>query len=149
MIFIQIFYWSTNQTITQRAMAAPNVKEAQKGVLVAAGIRLLIVPIIVVIPGIVAFKLYGDIGDSAYGTLVGNILPGWLSGAFAAMMAAAVLTSFNSALNSSAALYVCDLHEQYINRDTNVHFMNVAITIVFVVLALALVPRLRRRREHH
>lgn len=140
MIFIQVFYWSTNQTITQRAMAAPNVREAQKGVFVAAGIRLLIVPAIVVIPGIVSFKLYGDIGDAAYGRLVGDILPGWLSGAFAAMMAAAVLTSFNSALNSSAALYVCDLHEQYINRATNVHFMNVVITLGFTITAVALVP---------
>ncbi len=140
MIFIQIYYWSTNQTITQRAMAAPNVKEAQKGVFVAAGIRLLIVPIIVVVPGICAYKLYGDIGDATYGQLVGDILPGWLSGAFAAMMAAAVLTSFNSVLNSSATLYVCDLHEQYINKRTNVHFMNTVITIGFVLTAIALVP---------
>lgn len=71
MIFIQTFYWSTNQTITQRAMAAPNLKEAQKGVFAAAAIRLLIVPAIVVIPGIVAYKLYGDIGDTAYGRIVG------------------------------------------------------------------------------
>jgi len=63
MIFIQMFYWSTNQTITQRAMASPNVKEAQKGILAAACIRLLIVPPIIVIPGIVAFKLYGDSCD--------------------------------------------------------------------------------------
>jgi len=140
MIFIQIFYWSTNQTITQRAMAAPSVREAQTGVLVAAAIRLLIVPVIVVIPGICAYKLYGDVGDAAYGRLVGDVLPDWLSGTFAAMMAAAVLTSFNSALNSSAALYVCDLHEQYINRRSSVHAMNVIITLVFVFTAVALVP---------
>ena len=54
MIFIQIFYWSTNQNLTQRAKAAPNIKEAQKGVMAAAIIRILIVPPIVVIPGIVA-----------------------------------------------------------------------------------------------
>lgn len=140
MIFIQIFYWSTNQTITQRAMAAPSVAEAQKGVLVAAVIRFLIVPVIVVIPGICAYKLYGDVGDSAYGMLVGDILPGWLSGAFAAMMAAAVLTSFNSALNSSAALYVCDLHENYINKSANVHLLNIVISLGFVATAIALVP---------
>lgn len=44
MIFIQIYYWSTNQPITQKAMAAPSVREAQKGVLAAATIRILIIP---------------------------------------------------------------------------------------------------------
>ena len=55
MIFIQIFYWGTNQTITQRAMASPTVKEGQRGVLAAAAIRLLVIPPLVVIPGIVSF----------------------------------------------------------------------------------------------
>jgi SSS family solute:Na+ symporter len=140
MIFIQIFYWSTNQTITQRAMAAPNVREAQKGVFVAALIRLFIVPAIIVIPGICAYKLYGDIGDSAYGRLAGDLLPPWMSGAFAAMMAAAVLTSFNSVLNSSATLYVCDLHEKYINDRPNLHRLSTTISIGFVLVAIALVP---------
>lgn len=140
MLFIQIFYWSTNQTITQRAMAAPSVREAQKGVLVAAGIRLLIVPMIVVVPGIVAFKLYGDIGDAAFGTIVTDVLPGWLSGTFAAMMVAAVLTSFNSALNSSTTLYVCDLHEAYSDRRPNVKNLGAVISFLFVALSLMLVP---------
>ena len=78
MIFIQMFYWGTNQVITQRAMAAPSLKEAQKGVFAAVGIRLLIVPAIVVIPGIVSFQLYGDIGDAAYGKIVGDLLPTWM-----------------------------------------------------------------------
>ncbi|MEO0057728.1 MAG: hypothetical protein RIT17_1201, partial [Pseudomonadota bacterium] len=59
MIFTQIFYWSTNQNLTQKAMAAPSIREAQKGVMAAAIIRILIVPPIVVIPGVVAFKLFG------------------------------------------------------------------------------------------
>ncbi len=140
MLFIQIFYWSTNQTITQRAMAAPSIKEAQKGVFAAAGIRLLVVPIMVVIPGICAYKLYGDIGDATYGRIVGDLMPTWLSGAFAAAMAAAVLTSFNSVLNSSAALYVCDLHERYINDKPNVKNLSNSISFVFVAIALMLVP---------
>lgn len=140
MLFIQIFYWSTNQTITQRAMAAPSVREAQRGVLAAAAIRLLIVPAIIVIPGICAYKLYGDIGDATFGTLVGDLLPSWLSGAFAAMMVAAVLTSFNSVLNSSATLYVIDLHEPLINRAAKVHRLNIVVSLVFVIAALTLVP---------
>ena len=140
MIFIQIFYWSTNQTITQRAMASPSLKEGQKGVLVAALVRFLIIPAIVVIPGIVAFKLYGDINDAAYGRIVGDVLPAWLSGAFAAGIAAAVLTTFNSILNSSAALYVCDLHEPYIGKIKRIPRVSAIASIVMTILAIALVP---------
>ncbi len=140
MIFIQTFYWSTNQTITQRAMAAPSIGEAQKGVLAAAGIRLLIVPAIVVIPGIVSYKLYGDVGDAAYGRIVADVLPLWLSGAFAAALAAAVLTTFNSILNASAALYVCDIHEAYVGQPQSVGRLSAIVSITMSVLAIALVP---------
>ena len=140
MIFIQTFYWSTNQTITQRAMAAPTVEEAQKGVFAAAAIRLLIIPPMIVIPGIVAFKLYGDIGDAAYGRIVGDLLPVWMSGIFAAAIAAAVLTTFNSILNSSTTLFVCDIYEKYIDEDPNVPVLGGIITMVFVAIALMLVP---------
>ena len=140
MIFIQIFYWSFNQTITQRAMAAPSIQEARKGILAAAGIRLAIVPMIIAVPGVISYKLYGDIGDAAYGQIVGDVLPSWLSGAFAAMMAAAVLTSFNSALNSAAALYVCDIHEKFFQPNVHVRKIATVMTIGFVGLAIALVP---------
>tara|TARA_R110001583_G_scaffold561_14_gene5062 strand:- start:20832 stop:22289 length:1458 start_codon:yes stop_codon:yes gene_type:complete len=140
MIFIQMFYWGTNQVITQRAMAAPNLKEAQKGVFAAVIIRIIIVPAIIVIPGIVSFKLYGDIGDTAYGQIVGDLLPGWLSGIFAAAMAAAVLSTYNSNLNSATALYVCDFHEPYINKDINVPKLSAWITVALTIVSLALVP---------
>lgn len=140
MVLIQIYYWSTNQTITQRAMAAKSIREAQKGILAAAGIRLLIVPVIVVVPGVVAYKLYGDINDAAFGTLVGDILPPYLSGAFAAMMAAAVLTTFNSLLNSAAALYVCDIHQRYFDKNANVARISVIFSLIMVALALIMVP---------
>lgn len=140
MIFIQVFYWSTNQTITQRAMASPTVQEGQKGVFAAAAIRFLLVPPMIVLPGIVSYKLYGDIGDAAYGRIVGDVLPPWLSGAFAAAIAAAVLTSVNSVLNSSTALYVCDIHEKYIGKAPNVPRLNGVITLVIVIIGLLLVP---------
>lgn len=140
MIFIQIFYWGTNQTITQRAMASPTLKEGQKGVFVAAVIRFIIVPPIIVLPGVVSYKLYGDVGDAAYGQIVGDVLPSWLSGMFAAGLVAAVLTTFNSILNSSSALYVCDIHEKYISKDANIAKLNAIVTAVLVFIALALVP---------
>ena len=140
MLLIQIFYWSTNQTITQRAMAAPTVQEAQRGVYAAAVIRVLFIPAMVVIPGIVAFKLYGDIGDQAYGRIVGDLLPSWLSGVFEAAIAAAVLSSFNSMVNSSAAMYVCDLHQRYFNDKPNVPVLSGLATLVFVLIAVMMVP---------
>ena len=140
MIFIQMFYWGTNQVITQRAMAAPNLQEAQKGVYAATAIRFIVIPAIIVVPGVISFKLYGDIGDAAYGQIVGDVLPSWLSGIFAAAMAAAVLSTFNSNLNSATALYVCDIHEPYINKNTNVPKLSAGITAGLTVLSLALVP---------
>jgi SSS family solute:Na+ symporter len=140
MIFIQMFYWSTNQTITQRAMAAPNLKEAQKGVFAATIVRLLIVPPMVVIPGIVSYKLFGHLGDAAYGKIVWHVLPTWMSGIFAAAIASAVLAHFASVLNSSAALYVCDIHEKYVQPNPNVPRLSMLVSIGFVIVSLILVP---------
>ena len=140
MAFIQIFYWSTNQNITQKAMAAPTVREAQKGVFAAAAVRILIVPPIVVIPGVVAYKLFGDIGDVAYGRLVAEVLPGWLSGAFAAMVAAAVITTFSAVLNSTIALYSVDFHERYVGHVTNHWRLAAVMSALVTVVAIAMVP---------
>jgi len=140
MIFIQTFYWSTNQNITQRAMAAPSLREGQKGVFVAGLIRLCIVPAIVVLPGIASYKLFGPLGDSAYGRIVAEVMPTWASGAFAAFMAAAVLTHYTSILNSTTTLWVCDIHEAYINRNPNVGRLNTFISLGFVAISIALVP---------
>ena len=68
------------------------------------------------------------------------MLPLWLSGAFAAAIAAAVLTSVNSVLNSSTTLWVCDIHEPFINPSADLKRLNLVITLVFVVIGLAMVP---------
>lgn len=140
MIFIQIFYWSTNQNITQKALAAPSVKEAQKGVIAAAIIRLAIVPVIVVVPGVVAYKLFGEQGDKAYGLLVAKILPDWTSGIFAAMIAAAVLTTFSAVLNATSTLYYVDFHKPFINARAKAGRLNWIIGIAATALAITLVP---------
>ncbi len=72
--------------------------------------------------------------------IVAEVLPVWLSGAFAAAIFAAVLTTFNSILNASAALYVCDMHEAYIGDVKRVGRLGAIVSIVMSVLALALVP---------
>jgi SSS family solute:Na+ symporter len=140
MAFIQIFYWSTNQNITQKAMAAPSVAEARKGVFAAAAIRILVVPPIVVVPGVVAFKLFGDVGDAAYGRLVAEVLPPWLSGAFAAMVAAAVITTFSAVLNSTIALWSVDFHERLIGPVANHWQLGAGLSVAATIFALLMVP---------
>ena len=139
MVFAHIFYWGTNMVIAQRALAARNVREAQKGIYAAIGFKLL-VPFIVVLPGIIAFKLYGDIDDNAYGRLVGDVLPPWLSGAFAAAITGAVLSSYNAALNSAAALYTVDIHLPVINPQANGRRIGQRVQLFAMVVSLALVP---------
>jgi solute:Na+ symporter, SSS family len=140
MIFIQIFYWSTNQNITQKALAAPTVKEAQKGVMAAAIVRVLIIPVIVVVPGVVAYKLFGDVGDRAYGMIVAEVLPSWTSGMFAAMIAAAVLTTYSAVLNATITLYTVDFHRKFINEKASAITLNRTVGIAASILAISLVP---------
>ncbi len=140
MILWQLYYWSTNQTITQRALASKSLREAQKGCYAAAVIRATLVPAIVVIPGLCAYQLHGATGDATYGNIVREVLPKSLSGAFAAAMVAATMTSFNSTLNSSAALYVCDLHQRYFNPQVSVPKLSVITQVLFAFLGIALVP---------
>jgi SSS family solute:Na+ symporter len=141
MVFCQLYYWSTNQTITQRALAAPSLREARKGIYLALFLRAPFIPAMVVIPGLVAYKLYGSIGDASYGQLVRDILPHWLSGAFAAAMFAAVVSSYNSALNSSAALYVCDLHQRYLRPGrTSPGRLGMIASTAIAVVSVFLIP---------
>ena len=139
MLFIHVFYWGTNMVIAQRALAAGSVREAQKGIYAAAAFKLL-TPLVVIFPGVIAFKLYGDVGDVAYGKLVGDVLPAWLSGAFAAVITGAVLSSFNSCLNSAAALYTCDIHLAKINPNGDARRIGQWVAVVFAVVSLAMVP---------
>jgi len=140
MVFIQIFYWSTNQNITQKAMTAPTVHEAQKGVFAAAVVRILIVPAIVVVPGVVAYKLFGHLGDQSYGRIVARVLPTWLSGAFAAMMAAAVIAHTAAILNSSVALYSVDFHAKFIGKARSPWNLAAWASAAMTVTSIALVP---------
>lgn len=118
-LLINLFYWTTNQQIIQRTFAAKTLAEGQKGVLLT-GLFKLLGPLYLVLPGIIAFHLYAgdDIrADEAYGHLVFNVLPPYLTGFFAAVMVGAILSSFNSALNSTTTLFSLDLYKGVINKD--------------------------------
>lgn len=119
MMLVQMFYWGTNQVILQRVFGAKSLKEGQKGVILAALIKFLI-PIIVVLPGIIAWHVFEgnlDNPDQAYPALVAKVLPPAFTGLFAAVLFGAVLSSFNSLLNSSATLFGFDLYRKYFKKD--------------------------------
>ncbi|KAJ52082.1 SSS family solute:Na+ symporter [Clostridium tetanomorphum] len=112
MLFNNLYYWCTNQTIVQRTLGAKNLAEGQKGTLLAGFLKLL-GPLYLVLPGIIAFNLYGGSisnQDIVYPKLVVDILPKPLAGFFAAVLFGAILSSFNSALNSSSTLFTLDIY---------------------------------------
>lgn len=119
MMIAQMYYWGTNQAILQRVFGAKSLAEGQKGMMLAGFVKFLI-PVIVVLPGIIAWHLFGgslENADQAYPALVKQVLPGALLGFFAAVLFGAVLSSFNSLLNSSATLFGFDLYKQLFKKD--------------------------------
>ena len=119
MMIAQMYYWGTNQSILQRVFGAKSLKEGQKGVMLAALVKFLI-PVIVVLPGIIAFNMFGaelTDADASYPELVRRVLPGSLLGFFAAVLFGAILSSFNSLLNSSATLFGFDLYKKFFNKE--------------------------------
>ncbi|WP_434362375.1 solute:sodium symporter family transporter [Parasalinivibrio latis] len=131
-IIINLFYWCTNQAIVQRTLAAKNLAESQKGVLAAALMKILGI-FMLVLPGIIAWHLHqkGMLtipfktvdgaetavlnADMSYPLLVRAILPDWLTGFFGAAMFGAILSSFNSGVNSLSTLVSLDIYKQAIN----------------------------------
>jgi len=112
MIFANLFYWCTNQYVIQRTLAARNLAEGQKGVLLSGFFKVL-VPFFMMIPGIIAFHMYGP-GltsiDEAYPALIRDVFPIWMMGFFLAVLFGAVFSSFNSLLNSAATMFTLDIY---------------------------------------
>ena len=131
-----IYYWGFNQYIIQRTLAAKSLKESQKGILLAAFLKLII-PLIVVIPGIAAYVMVNDpdilarLGeaglknlpsaeqaDKAYPWLL-QFLPTGLKGVAFAALAAAIVSSLASMLNSTSTIFTMDIYKQYINKSAS------------------------------
>jgi solute:Na+ symporter, SSS family len=134
-----IFYWGLNQFITQRTLAAKSLSEGQKGVLFGATLKL-IMPMIVVFPGIIAFELYADQitnADLAYPTLIKNLLPTGLIGIMFAALFGATMSTLDSLLNSAATIFTIDFYKGWKPNESSKHYIKVGriSTLVFVVLA--------------
>ncbi len=135
-----IFYWGCNQFITQRTLAAKNIHEAQIGVVFASFIKL-IMPFIVVIPGIIAYALYSDEiprADMAYPYLISRLVPCGLIGIIFAGLVGAIMSSLDSMLNSSATILTIDIYKRYINKNSSEkHLITVCRIAAIVVLVIA------------
>ena len=114
-----LYYWGFNQYIIQRTLAAKSLEESQKGILLAAALKLII-PLIVVIPGIAAYVMMKDTAgfdtfkaDNAYPWLLKLLPPGMKGLAFAALTAA-IVSSLASMLNSTSTIFTMDIYKQYI-----------------------------------
>jgi len=111
MVLANLFYWGTNQAIIQRCLGARSLAQAQKGVLLA-GLFKIFVPLLMLLPGVIAFHKYGGVlekADYAYPRLVADVLPTVLLGFFTAVLFGAVLSTYNSVLNSAATLFCHDI----------------------------------------
>ena len=138
MIFANLFYWGTNQYVIQRTLGAVSLAEGQKGVLYSGYFKLL-VPFFMMVPGVIAFHLYGGelkSIDLAYPHLVRNVLPVYMSGFFLAVLLGAVFSSFNSLLNSAATLFVLDIYQPYKKTTLSDQQLIKVAKIASVVIAL-------------
>jgi SSS family solute:Na+ symporter len=141
-----IFYWGCNQFITQRTLAARSVWHGQMGV-VFAGFLKLLVPVLVVLPGIIAYRLYDPScgllrgqysivkGDLAFPTLVKQLLPTGLTGLVMAGLMGAVMSTIASLLASSSSIFTFDIYKRYLKpKAENAELIRVGRIATFSVL---------------
>lgn len=140
-----MFYWGFNQFITQRTLGARSLAAGQKGIVFAAGLKLLI-PFIVVFPGIIAFQLYGSSladGDQAYPMLIRDLLPVGIRGILFAALFGAIMSSLDSMLNSASTLFTMDVYKRHLRPKADaarVVKVGRMATAFFVVLGCLLAP---------
>lgn len=133
-----IYYWGFNQYIIQRTLAAKSIEESQKGIVFAAFLKLIL-PLIVVIPGIIAFVMNSEggqltkesldpsflsasgsiINDNAWPWLIQKFIPAGVKGLVLAALAAAIVSSLASMLNSTATIFTMDIFRPYINKNAS------------------------------
>src|SRR6056297_1866422 len=161
-----LYYWGFNQYIIQRTLAAKSLKEAQKGIIFAAFLKLII-PLIVVIPGIVAYVYYMQPegtrivdgvqtaltkangmpdNDNAYPWLISTFIPVGLKGLVLAALAAAIVSSVASMLNSTATIFTMDIYKPYFGKAASekklVKVGRLSATAALIV-AVILAPQLK------
>ncbi len=148
LFFLGLQSWCTHQSFIQRVLAAENLKEAQKGALYCAFLKIIGF-MYLALPGVIAFALFGIQGDQvanmdeAYPQLVSQVIPAPLMGFFAAVMLGAILSSFNSVLNSVDTMFTMDIYKEFIDKNASEEKLvkvGKNIGIVFAVLTTIVGP---------
>ena len=163
MWIVNLSYWGFNQYITQRALAAKDLDNAQRGVIFAGFLKLLI-PLIVVIPGIAAFVIVQNdalggefssimsdpdtgfiVPDRAYPSLL-SLLPNGMKGVAFAALTAAIVSSLASMANSTSTIFTMDIYRNYINKgasEKSLVRMGRIVVIVSFIIACLVAPALQ------
>ena len=133
-----LFYWGCNQYIIQRALAGKSLKEAQRGLAFAGGLKLIL-PLIVVIPGIVAFGLDAPIdkADQAYPWLLSSYIGPGLKGLAFAALAAAIVSSLASMMNSTATIFTIDLYKSRNPGASETRLVTIGRIVSLVAITIA------------
>jgi SSS family solute:Na+ symporter len=115
-----IYYFGANQYIIQKALGSKDLREAQRG-MVFAGFLKLLLPLVVVVPGIVAFVLHADIGkpDEAYPWLLSSFIPAGIKGLVFAALIAAIVSSLSAIINSTSTIFTMDIYKVFIKKDAS------------------------------
>ena len=146
-------YWGFNQYIIQKGLAAKNIDEAKKG-LIFAGFLKILIPFIVVLPGICAYYIMQDptrfesmnlagsinVADDAYPWLIRNFTPTGIKGLSFAALTAAIISSLASMFNSTSTLFTMDIYKKYINKKAgDRQLVNVGRLVAVSALVIALI----------
>lgn len=142
---------SCSTRITQRTLAAKSLRQGQLGILFAAALKLII-PFIIVFPGIIALQLYGDqltTADAAYPILIRNLIPVGVRGLIFAAIAGAVISSLASMLNSASAIFTMDIYKRHYRPDVEpkqLVTMGRIVTLILVIIGSLIAPQLGNPR---
>ena len=158
-----LYYWGFNQYIIQRTLAAKSLKEAQKGIAFAAFLKLII-PIFVVLPGIIAYVINLDpntgellsvlpegftsadgsiLNDNAAPWLIKNYIPVGIKGLILAALAAAIVSSLASMLNSTSTIFTMDIYKEILNKDAGdkeMVFVGRLVVIIALITSMIIAP---------
>lgn len=141
LLLVNLYYWGTDQSIIQRALAAINLKEGQKGVMYAGFLKVL-TPIMVIIPGLMAYQIFGDgiiNADTVYPKLVNTVLPKPLIGLFATAMMGAILSTFNSILNSASTLFALNIYKPIFGKEKQeIELVRIGKVFALIIAAISM-----------
>ena len=140
MWIMNLSYWGFNQYIIQRALAAKSVTEAQKGIMFAAYLKMLI-PVFVVLPGVAAVMLAPDLSapDKAYPTVM-RLLPAGLLGLVFAALIAAIVSSLASMMNSISTIFTMDFYRHHVNKEgSEQHLVKIGRTVSLAAMVIAMI----------